>query len=200
MSDASLSSNESDEDGGTLHARDSSLTLEAVDVELGVASGAGAALFLDGGSLAWSDSELSYNAAQDAGGALNVDGAESVLLDGLTLTLNVSLVDGGGVYVLDSPDVTVQESTLTDNYSFQDGGALALFQSSVSVDTCTLSDNEAGDVGGAIAYEIDDSEVIDLVQTTFSGNSPEDVAQLDVGDTWTWDTDATVSCGASGCE
>ncbi len=84
---------------------------------------------------------------------LEVEADSSLTLDGVTVT-NGNADEGAGVYVEGFADLTVENSTITENLAIDDGGAIyAEFLSKVVVKGSTITENVAEDDGGAIYAE-----------------------------------------------
>ena len=110
-------------------------------------------------------------------GLLTIDGS-SVTLRNLTLQNGLNLGVGGGAITVDNTgNVTIIDSTLTENTAFRNGGAIdngdTLDPGSVTIIDSTLSGNFAGDDGGAIDNSDNGNNggSITITDSTLSGNS-----------------------------
>jgi hypothetical protein len=110
-------------------------------------------------------------------GLLTIDGS-SVTLRNLTLQNGLNVGVGGGAITVDNTgNVTIIDSTLTENTAFRNGGAIdngdTLDPGSVTIIDSTLSGNFAGDDGGAIDNSDNGNNggSITITDSTLSGNS-----------------------------
>ena len=98
---------------------------------------------------------ISQNEADDIGGGISTLGSlVTLVISGSTIVENTALADGGGIAVIDAPDVqivqtAVQTNTVSDTGR---GGGLYNSDSNVIIDGSTFSGNEAG-AGAAIFNE-----------------------------------------------
>jgi hypothetical protein len=84
---------------------------------------------------------------------LEVENGSSLTLDGVTVT-NGEDEDGGGVYVAPFADLTVENSTITENLATEYGGAIfGYVLSHIVVKGSTIVENLAESDGGGIATE-----------------------------------------------
>ncbi len=69
---------------------------------------------------------------------------------------------GGGIYCLNSSDILIQNSTLSNNSAISNGGAIYLSESDVVLDNVIITDNTASGAGGGI-YLYDSDPVLNEV-------------------------------------
>ncbi len=145
----------------------------------------GAAIFEDGGSLTVIDCAFTGNrcaaSGQDvSGGAINGQGIGTLIVEGSTFTGNVG--SNGGAIGTQDENVTVVNSTFTDNKATGtggnpgnggDGGAMSYDGAMVSWTMCgdTFSGNTANASGGAIFRVAYNDEAVNIDRCTFDGNS-----------------------------
>jgi hypothetical protein len=102
----------------------------------------------DGTSYSFVDTTIEGNAAQLAGGGINIANDSpgvAVLLDGSTLSANDTALNGGGLFTNTAlAAVTVRNSTVTGNTAFSIGGGLAVLTTgTVTLEHATIVDNTA---------------------------------------------------------
>lgn len=128
--------------------------------------GGGAILVEGSNTLTVSGSVLTGNSAGSGGGAVY---AESLVLTDSTVSNNSTQYFGGGI--LATSQLTISNSTISDNSAYVIGGGIAIFGSSVNFNltNSTLSGNTA-EAGGAIGgYAV--SGATTIANSTISGNS-----------------------------
>jgi predicted outer membrane repeat protein len=108
-----------------------------------------------------------------AGIFLDCDGVEvSLVLDGVAVTGNTATELGGGLYfdVCDSGDLTITNSTISNNETTSGGGGIWFDDSdSLTIVNTTVSGNTAGESGGGLYF--DDGASLVVRNSTFSGNT-----------------------------
>ena len=87
-------------------------------------------------------------------------------IEGLTLQ-NGNGIDGGGLVVLTSGDLTLVQSTIINNRGGNNAGGVFVAANGVSLSGNTFSGNSGGGVGAVLAI----ATVVTLTQNTISGNS-----------------------------
>ena len=117
---------------------------------------AGGAVYMSGGSLNITGGSICKNTASHGGG-IYLHNSPNVSIQNCTITDNNSEGGGGGIYLHDSPNVSIRNCTITDNNAAAGGGGIYLYASpNVSIRNCTITDNNAA-VGGI--YLIQSSSV-----------------------------------------
>jgi parallel beta-helix repeat protein/predicted outer membrane repeat protein len=94
------------------------------------------------------------------------------VLDGVAVTGNTATELGGGLYfdVCDSGDLTITNSTISNNETTSGGGGIWFDDSdSLTIVNTTVSGNTAGESGGGLYF--DDGAALSIRNTTFSGNT-----------------------------
>jgi len=138
------------------------IEIRHLTVTQGQALFGGAIQIATGGYLTLTDSYLSQNTADSAGGGLHNDGGTAVLLR-VTLSNN-STSYGGGIY--NSGDLTLLDVTLVDNTATNGGGGLYNDQNA-NLSNVTLATNSSGDGGGIFNSA---AGVATMTNATLSGN------------------------------
>lgn len=170
------------------------LALEGVTLRGGIATDGGA-VWLDGGTLAISNTTLTDNAATRRGGAVyavsslpdNPGPPVIVALTGATFERNsvhapdsvgTDVLGGGAVWAGGGGSLTVLDSTFTENSARVDGpgypyaGALAANTDSVTIERTTFTGNTAPDGGGyGGGGAIFGSSPMTIVDSTFTANT-----------------------------
>jgi uncharacterized repeat protein (TIGR01451 family) len=85
---------------------------------------------------------------KDAGGGIYIDGASVVISHTMVMTSSASNGHGGGIYVKESPSLTIKNATIQGN-SAGEGGGLYLKNAQVSVGESDILDNDAAGYWGA---------------------------------------------------
>ncbi|MEM8639002.1 MAG: DUF4347 domain-containing protein [Cyanobacteria bacterium P01_G01_bin.54] len=117
------------------------------------------------------NSVIFNNSATREGGFLWADDFSDIVITNSTISGN-SARDGGAIHAddFDSTNVTVINSTLSNNYATQEGGAIFIGSNGVvNVINSTLSGNSVGQEGGAIYG--DNDVIVNITNSTLSGNS-----------------------------
>lgn len=137
-------------------------TLELFNSDLGsnTAFLKGGGLYLDENATAIIDSsEIIGNTSNDFGGGIYINGAFN---EGGKLTLTNSQVDlnlsgsGGGVFVDQTGEADISNTTFSTNTAIQDGGALFVSENATAiVDAVQIVNNTATNSGGGIFVESD---------------------------------------------
>jgi predicted outer membrane repeat protein len=171
--------NGSSESDGVLSVYNTPVTLTVTGITFTESVGSAITAYLSGGTLNVSDSTFSHDADPGAGGAIDADGPETVVVSDSTFTDN-SAAEGGAIADpnVDSGDgtLTVTGSTFTGNTA-SNGGAIsnaianATDQTTLAVGDSTFTDNTATGSGGAIVTADDGLGEADITGSTFSGNA-----------------------------
>lgn len=180
--------------GGGIGNSSGTLTLSGVTVSGNTATVHGGGLYSSGGTVTISDSTFSTNSATSNGGGISVFTGSLQIADS-TVTGNTAGVDGGGISV-DSAIVTVTATTVTGNTATDDAGGLNVinsgqlrifdseitnniasggfgggvrnFQSTLGLTRTMVSGNQAAQSGGGVD---NDAGVTELIDTLIAGNS-----------------------------
>ena len=180
--------------GGGIYNEGGTLTLEQnAVVSNNSATGAqstGGGILNAAGSFTATDSDISGNESNRAGGGIETNGGSSIVLNNVTLNVNATGVvtgagapgNGGGLHVSGAAPVTITGGTVSDNTAAKEGGGLWNNQGVLTINGTTLSNNDAqGDFvagtppeivgGGGIFAEDGNGSVIINEGTTISGNT-----------------------------
>lgn len=132
----------------------------------------GGAIYVDA-SLSVENSQFIGNTAVEDGGAIYVDGSNTVLIEGSTFTNNAtgpvlegSGYSGGAIFSAGSSSVNITESTFAGNTASESGGAVAGY--AVIAELSEFSDNEAP-LGGAMY-----AAVTVAADSTFTSNAADE--------------------------
>ena len=140
-----------------------------------VSDGQGGALRVSGNEtvVTFSDSTISNNSAGNQGGGLwNQTGSTLILNNGATVSGNTTVGLGGGVYnrgLLEAID-----SVFSGNEADEDGGGIYVTESgNTSIENSTITANEAGNNGGGVLnlgnFEVSDSSLTNNIAGTDGG-------------------------------
>ncbi|MDA8746208.1 hypothetical protein N9N28_16400 [Rubripirellula amarantea] len=173
--------------GGVVEISDSLIVSNFADGNLG--SGGGIFNFA-GGVITIADTTMASNVANRAGGAIedaSVTGDATTTGNSLTLTrvtldrnnagvvggrggaLVASPGNGGAIHVTGAANVSIIQSTVSDNVAANEGGGLWNGTGVMTINQSTVSGNVAGD-GGGIFNDSTSGDVV-LTNATISGNS-----------------------------
>jgi PEP-CTERM motif len=100
--------------------------------------------------------------------------AETVSIEGLTLTGGNTIDEGGAIFNLFG-DLTLSETVISGNTAGDDGGALHNAYGYVTIIDSTISGNTAGDDGGAISNNASRYDgFVSIIDSMISGNTAGD--------------------------
>ena len=172
ISGLTLTGGDVNSSGGAIRSLAASLTL--VDVVIAhnavVGNSHGGGLFAVG-AVDIVDSRVESNRAVNTslngglGGGISASG--SITITRSMVNDNETHVDGGGIYVLGG-DLTLLDSTFSNNVAGGDGGAISASRS-VRVERSTISGNTSGQEGGGISSNGDLSIFGSTIQANASG-------------------------------
>jgi hypothetical protein len=173
--------------GGTLNATNSTISGN-------YAYRYGGGIFNNGGTLNVMNSTFSGNSALNGGGIFNDDGGSVTLANSIfsgnglagsfgggifNLVGDVTLTNstfsdnraarGGGIFNDDDGSVTLADSIFSSNTAGGDGGGITNVGGAVTVTESTFSDNSAPEGGGIYNY----AATLNVTDSTFSGNSAD---------------------------
>ncbi len=191
VSDAEISDNKADNGGGIYAASGCTVTLEGVSLQENSADFTGGALYTLD-SLVISASAIEDNLS-NAGGA-GYAAYSSMSLDETTVSGNYSGDNGGGFYI-NYGSITVTDSTLSDNEAVNRGGFLYVYESDVDLTDTQVSSNISETQGGGIYLT---NSTMEGSGVDFLLNDPDDVGTSSISETL--GTNWSGSCSYSGCQ
>ena len=155
-----LTGNQSGSSGGAMALVGSDLSSQDVTWE-GNTGESGGALWVNGGAVAVTGGLWSDNVAALYGGAMDLELADSLSLEGATLTLNSAGSAGGAVWAADldgAAQSRIRRSVFQDNAAASDGGAVAIGGTAPSllIANNTFAGDAADGGGGAIHVGVAD--------------------------------------------
>ena len=145
------------EGGGAIRLLNGSLTLDDVSLERN-AGFVGGAVLVYGGVLTATGVRATQNAAYAGGAIAIVEGYADI--DGSSFEANGGFIYGGALLGLGSPNILVQRSNFSENFTSIAGGAIAVSEVNLTISGGNFIDNECNPlsyglpeecVGGAIA-------------------------------------------------
>ncbi len=166
ISGNTASGDTADDGGGGIFNNGGTLIINGGAVSMNVAdgsSGSGGGILNLGGSTTVTDTEISGNTANRAGGGIETTSGSTVTLNGVTLDNNSAGVDigagatpapgnGGGLHVSGDGAVNVTGGTISGNRAALEGGGLWNDSGTMTIDGTTISGNtasgDAADDGG----------------------------------------------------
>jgi len=188
VADVVLSGNYAANDGGAINLYSAAGTIVIRDsvISNNVAAEAGGALYLNNNEnapleISITDVTITGNSALYGGGGLYLvatsdsDQVMNVSMTRVTISGNDSIEAGGGVYAnFQSGQLTIADSTISNNTSGKEGGGLNLAATNTSIMNTTIDGNSSQDGGGGIYSHDDDetsgSHVLTVSNSTISGN------------------------------
>jgi len=196
--------------GGGVHIHGGSPVLHDVTLRSNTAD-RGGGLWLSGGSVVATDCTWSDNESANGGGGACIDGSWSLAntsleASGCVLRGNISLngedprrngvlSGGGGVLAFDA-ELRLDNCEFQANTAVKLGGGIqATGDSSALITNCVIRENVAGISGGGIASPGLDGGLIEVAETGFCGNTPNDIVgpYEDLGGNL-FETDCDVPC------
>lgn len=120
------------------------------------AGDSGGGIFLQGGRTDIERSTISNNTAGEHGGGITDQGLASLtihrsnVVDNLT-TAYFDTAGGGGIYIANDQNVTIQRSLIAGNTAISNGGGILAALSSIKILDSTISENSAGGDGGGVS-------------------------------------------------
>ena len=180
--------------GGALHAEGTEVVLAMADIVSNTSGTDGGALALRDAPASFDDVLFSGNvAAEGSGGALHLS---DVALQLQTSTLESNLASGNGGALWASGESADLEAVVLENNDATsgDGGAAVLVALTAWLDEVDVIDNTARSRGGGLLL---DDTVLSGDDLTWSGNTPDDLFVLPVGESL--EGTETLSCDTDGC-
>ncbi|MGH9192464.1 MAG: CSLREA domain-containing protein, partial [Acidimicrobiales bacterium] len=178
-----------EEDGGGIYSLSGgTLILDAVTVTGNTTTADGGGIHTATGTLhVRNGSVVSDNEARSGGGIfnageLNPSGVPSqAVVTGSTITGNIALGGGGGVWNDHEGALTLTDVEVTDNFAEDNGGGVGVVsKSSLTVNGGTFSGNRAHGEGGAASTATE--RAVRITGTTFTGNEAGVPTELEAGE------------------
>ena len=133
--------NATDEEGGGVAAGNCALSLDTVILSDNTADASGGGLYAyNNTEVSLQDSEVLNNAADGSGGGVLLTGGASLVASGNLFQENIGDY-GGGLYVSSCTDVSVSDSTFTENTARDSGGGGFFEDAEVTLDGVVFSGN-----------------------------------------------------------
>ena len=167
--------------GGGLHVDSSVVHLDGVLIE-GNAASQGGGVYVYGGDLTATDTEVRGNTASTHGGGLRLRNGAGLTATRLTIADNEAAGRGGGVSGF-SADTDWTDSAVTGNTAGTGGGGLHL-DGALSTGTRfdgEISGNTAGGAGGGLFLNSHDLDLSGLLADNLGGGSADGVGLYGVG-------------------
>ena len=191
-------------EGGGLYALDAEVQLDEVVVTDNAASDYGGGVRVHSSDISISASEISHNTTDGSGGGFFVSDHSDATLDDVHIEGNVASSTGGGVRAEYLVGLRITDSTLTANEANRGGGFHHAYWVTSTIDGSVFSENQASEYGGAISYFEDkysgSSMTLDITQSDFEDNGPEDLWNAAVDEAHDLGLDASMTCTYRGCE
>jgi len=102
-----------------------------------------------------------------------------LLRGGLTIrnsTLKNNFNDSGGAISNFGGSLTIENSTITQNYAVYDGGAIFIDYGYTRIVNSTITQNQAGQQGGALYVQM--NAMVEIINSTIAGNSAAGYSEL----------------------
>jgi hypothetical protein len=119
-------------------------------------------------------STISDNTSRGSGGGIRVGSGGLTLID-TTVEKNRTRANGAGIFTTNlSGDVSLKNSTITDNVADQDGGGILNDSAEIDLNNSKVSDNRAGRHGGGISSRTTRKGLVKLRNgSVIAGNHPD---------------------------
>jgi predicted outer membrane repeat protein len=159
----------------------------------------GGGIYNKGGTTTIESSTISDNNAAVNGGAIHTYSGALTVQDS-TISNNTVGVEGGGIYKYEGvggTGITVKNSTISGNSATTRGGGIFNYQGEVTIQQSTISDNDAATGGGIFSF----AGSINLEQTIVADNTAADCGSGSAAYTsqgYNLDSDGTCGLGGSG--
>lgn len=172
--------------GGGVYSRDSATTIEDSSISGNYAERTGGGVQADGGSLSITASMINDNGWEPGQIGLigDTDYGGGVMAEDVTLTITTTTIDGnygdysgGGLRVQRANDVTISQSTFSNNHTdtYGSGGGIAwggfgdsgAYPATGAITNTTISGNTSGDGGGIVV----NAGALTLNNVTISDNT-----------------------------
>ena len=152
--------------GGGVFISSSQLILSGTTISDNSANDTGGGIQANSSTVTLINSPVSGNFAGDGGGIFANSGSE-VFFFRSDVSGNEATYNGGGVSALSNSEVSISQSTISGNTGFGGAGIL-VSMSTATIDDSTISDNYSGIGGGLVSVE---GSTVTLSNTTVSENS-----------------------------
>ena len=162
-----------------LRAEDVSFDITNIDFVDGESSGDGAAIWVLRGSLTADYTNFESNYTEDDGGAVYVDTGNVTIMDSSFTDNTAEDEDGGAVWHYNG-NISISGSSFTDSWAEDDGGAVWHFDGDLTCLNSTFESNYLRDEDGGAIWHRDGNLTIE--ECDFTENSAED----DGGAIWAW--------------
>ena len=187
-----LDNNVADRSGGGIDTDDATITVANSTISENSAGNSiqganyGGGIHSNGGNFSLigslvENNSLTGNSAR--GGGIDCSGGQMLISQSM-VNSNSNNVDAGkleddyagGIYVGGGSTVTVQYSTISDNYNpwgFDGGikdGYVGVVPGTLTILSCTISGNSAGNGAGALGASNDTTDPVTIIDSTISGN------------------------------
>ena len=190
-----FSNNTASESGAGGAIRNSLGTLTIVDSTFSGNSAPSGGAIYSNGSTYIENSIFSGNSAT-SGGAISHQNSELTIVNS-TFTENSATENGGAVFTYNSEPFEVTDSIFSRNNATGNGGAIYLSDASLQLSQCALTENTSSSGGGLYNY----LGTIEAVNTTFSANTAEEHGGAIVNDHGEYRLSGlTVVGNSAGCE
>jgi len=189
IDNSELSANSAHFGGGAIASEDDSSLAIANSIIINNVARGGGALRVSDGTMTLINSTVSHNSAYYGGAIYSSGGGHpdsEILPEDNTLAIIDSVISQnsatqfGGAINNSSNKLTILGSAFSDNEAGIAGGALIMVYGTLLVEKSSFVNNKVEENGGAIYSE--SAEHLDIVNSTFSGNSAEEGGGLMVGD------------------
>jgi CSLREA domain-containing protein len=163
LNDTDVISNTSIYDGGGIHNKgNASLFVEnGSSISNNAAGGQGGGLSnWEYGTVAITESIISFNTAS-AGGGIHFEGTpSSMILDGTSVIGNQATNDAGGILIMTDAEVTIRNNSIISQNSASYGGGIANWGGTLTIDASQVNQNDCTNSGGGLVNKDGGTAVI----------------------------------------
>ena len=168
LSGVTVSQNTATVHGGGLYSSGGTVTITESTFSTNSAISDGGGISIVTGSLQITGSAVTGNTAGTDGGGLSADAAVVTVTE-TTVIGNTATDDAGGLNVINSGQLRIFDSTITNNIASGGfGGGIRSFQSTLGMTRTTVSGNQSTQSGGGVD---NDTGIAEIIDSLIAGNS-----------------------------
>ena len=170
ISDSVIQNNDSLFGGGGISTLNSTLTITNTTIQNNTCTlGGGAGIHAETSSVSISTSLIQENTSSAFGGGIDVLTGGSIIIAYSTISSNTAIGGGGGIFISVDSTVTLHHSLVDSNSSQNNGGGISC-AGDITIQNSTITNNQAGLTGGGI-HLFSIILTNSIINTTISHNS-----------------------------
>ncbi len=160
--------------GGAIFAMGGATFVNSSTINDNIAPRGGGIFLYGGGLLIVDDSEIIYNNASAGGGGISLEHGAELIVTNSVIASNHSGRRGGGIFKDGGADrlpTTITGTTFQGNTADWGGGGVFIWRTPLTISDSAFLENYAGEYGGGLGYQNDSTEIVEIINTTFDGNT-----------------------------